>query len=243
METSHNKWRIDSIRSILFFNKKIDFKKNEWSQLVTGIQQLQAINMAQPENQYIEMTHLDNNKQLNLIHVEDKNVIVLHLIFNDKNKYFDFNEISKEVDNFYVLLNKLNPEINENVIRIGNILELSIPNNDESNWCSQIKNNFSYLSGLSDGLEDINLKMNKPAMNENIKINRVIRIANDKKISINMNKATDKPTANIEKTIAINIDVNTDEIHKYPFNLINFSKYLENYLKEIVNNGGGYVNN
>lgn len=243
METSNNKWRIDSIRSILFFNKKIDFKKNEWSKLLTGDQKIQAVNMAQPENQYIEMTHLDNDKQLNLIHVEGKNIIVLHLIFNNKNKYFDFQEISKEVDDFYLLVNKLNPEINENAIRIGNILELSIPNNDESNWCSQIKNNFSYLSGLSDGLEDINLKMNKPTMNENIKINRVIRIANDQKISVNMTKATDNPTANIEKTIAINIDLNTDASHKYPFNLINFSGYLESYLKEIVNNRGGYVNN
>ncbi|QNH50187.1 hypothetical protein HWI77_10600 [Acinetobacter venetianus] len=243
METSHNKWRIDTIRSIVFFNKKIEFKKNEWSKLLTGKDQVRTFNPPASEQQYVEMTALDNNQQLNLIHVEDKNIIDLHLVCNKNNMLYDFDEILSKLNEFYELLDKFNPNINtEGVIRIGHVIELSIPVEDEVQGCDILKENFSYLSGFSDGLEEINLRINKPTMNENIKINRVIRFSNAQKVMVNISKGASTPTANIEKNITVNIDVNTDASHKYPFDLINFSNYLKGYLKEIVSAGGNYVN-
>lgn len=242
METSHNKWRIDTIRSIVFFNKKIEFKKNEWSQLLAGKDLAHIFNSPAPEKQYIEIAVLNNGQQLNLIHVEDKNIIDLHLVFNKDKESYDFNEISNKLNEFYERLNLFIPEINGNAIRVGNVIELSIPVEDEIHGCNILKRNFSYLSGFSDDLEEVNLKINKPIMNDNIKINRVIRISNAQKLSFNMTKGSATPTANLEKTITFNIDVNTDASHKYPLNLSAFSSFLEKSLKEIVYNGGGYVN-
>lgn len=242
METSHNKWRIDTIRSIVFFNKKIEFKKNEWSKLLAGEELLHLFNAPAPEKKYIEIAILNNGQQLNLIHIEDENIIDLHLVFNKDKVSYDFNEISNKLNEFYERLNPFIPEIDKNAIRIGNVIELSIPVEDEIQGCNILKENFSYLSGFSDNLEEVNLKINKPTMNDNIKINRVIRISNSQKISVNMTKGSATPTANLEKIITVNIDVNTDASHKYPLNLSGFSSFLEKSLKEIVNNGGGYVN-
>ena len=77
------KWKIDTIRTVLFSNEKLKFKKKEWSKIITGQDVFNE--MTQEENgkitQYIEMTNIELNKQFNLVYVEEQNVLDLQLVF------------------------------------------------------------------------------------------------------------------------------------------------------------------
>lgn len=97
------KWKIDTIRTVLFSNEKLKFKKKEWSKIITGQDVFNE--MTQEENgkitQYIEMTNIELNKQFNLVYVEEQNVLDLQLVFQHDQYTYSYDEIIEITKNFF----------------------------------------------------------------------------------------------------------------------------------------------
>lgn len=237
------KWTIDTIRIVLFSNKKFNFKKNEWSKIITGLDI--SNEMTQEENgikkQYIEITKLDENRQFNLVYLEEQNAIDLQLVFERDENTYSYDEISKNIEYFFDKTQKLFNILDQDIIRIGNVVELSIEIDDEKTGCNLLKKNIPYFQNIEDDLDEIHFRINKSYMNENIKINQVIQYANGQKMSLVIDPQMGIPKANLQKNILMNIDVNTDAAHKSKLNLqsINFS--LQNSVLAIIKSGGTYA--
>ena len=127
------KWKIDTIRTVLFSNEKLKFKKKEWSKIITGQDVFNE--MTQEENgkitQYIEMTNIELNKQFNLVYVEEQNVLDLQLVFQHDQYTYSYDEIIEITKNFFEKNKKLFSVLRSSIIRIGNVVELSIAIDDE----------------------------------------------------------------------------------------------------------------
>lgn len=237
------KWQIDTIRTVLFSNEKFKFKKKEWSKIVTGLDI--SNEMTQEENgittQYVEITNLDHNRQFNLVHIEEQNVIDLQLVFERDENYYSYAEIAKEVESFFEKNEALFNSFDENIIRIGNVVELSIPIENEKIGCSLLKNNVSYFNNINDDLDEISFRSNKSYIYNNIKINQVIQYANGQKMSLVIDPQMGIPKANIQKNILMNIDVNTDAGHRSKLDIKDFNSSLKNSVLTLIKNGGSYV--
>ncbi|ECE6725814.1 hypothetical protein [Acinetobacter ursingii] len=238
------KWQIDTIRTVLFSNEKFKFQKKEWSKIITGLDI--SNEMTQEENgvatQYVEITNLDQNRQFNLVHIEGQNIIDLQLVFERNKEYYSYAEIAKEVESFFEKNKSLFNNLNENIIRVGNVVELSIPIEDERIGCNLLKRNVSYFSNIDDDLNEISFRSNKSYIYNNIKINQVIQYANGQKMSLVIDPQMGIPKATVQKNILMNIDVNTDASHRSKLDLNDFSSSLQDAILTLIKNGGSYVN-
>ena len=237
------KWTIDTIRIVLFSNKKFHFKKNEWSKIITGLDI--SNEMTQEENgikkQYIEITKLDENRQFNLVYLEEQNAIDLQLVFERDENTYSYDEISKNIEYFFEKTQKLFNILDQDIIRIGNVVELSIEIDDEKTGCNLLKKNIPYFQNIEDDLDEIHFRINKSYINENIKINQVIQYANGQKMSLVIDPQMGIPKANLQKNILMNIDVNTDAAHKSKLNLQNINLSIQNSVLAIIKSGGTYA--
>ena len=237
------KWKIDTIRTVLFSNEKLKFKKKEWSKIITGQDIFNE--MTQEENgkvtQYIEMTNIESNKQFNLVYVEEQNVLDLQLVFQQDQNTYSYNEITEIAKIFFEKNKALFDTLEDPIIRIGNVIELSISIDDEKSGCNLLKNNVPYLNGIDDNLDEINFRINKSYIHNNIKINRVIQYAIGQKMTVSIDPKMGIPKANLQKNILMNIDVNTDASHKSKLDLESFHSSLQESVLNIIKNRGVYV--
>ncbi|WP_223235433.1 hypothetical protein, partial [Acinetobacter baumannii] len=164
--------------------------------------------------QYVEITNLDSNKQFNLVYLKDQSLIDLQLVFERDENFYTFNEIIKEVDFFYEKISVFFDQLNEKIIRIGNVVELSIPVDNEKIGCDLLRSNVSYLNNMQEDLEEISYRTNKSYFIDNIKINQVVQYSNGQKMSLVIDPNIGIPKAKVQKNILMNIDVNTDASHR-----------------------------
>ncbi len=237
------KWQIDTIRTVLFFNEKINFKKNDWSKIITGKDVTRE--MKQEENgiekQYIEMTDLDQKKQFNLVFVNESNVIDLQDSFEKDDSSYTYEEIISNIKDFNERTQKIYNEFYNDVMRIGCVVELSIPIEGNISAVNLLKDNIRYFSNLDSDLEEISFRVNKVTTASNIKVNQVIHYAEGQKISISLDPQMDIPKANVQKRLILNIDVNTDAAHRSILNLNDLSTVLADSILTIVKNRGTYA--
>ncbi|HCE0756077.1 TPA: hypothetical protein NER70_002680 [Acinetobacter baumannii] len=238
------KWKIDSIRTVLFFNGEINFKKKEWSKNITGLEISNEMTQSEENGrliQYVEITNLDSNKQFNLVYLKDQSLIDLQLVFERDENFYTFNEIIKEVDFFYEKISVFFDQLNEKIIRIGNVVELSIPVDNEKIGCDLLRSNVSYLNNMQEDLEEISYRTNKSYFIDNIKINQVVQYSNGQKMSLVIDPNIGIPKAKVQKNILMNIDVNTDASHRSELDFLKFIPLLQDSVKKLIRNGGTYV--
>ncbi|EMQ0070066.1 TPA: hypothetical protein OXO77_003151 [Acinetobacter baumannii] len=238
------KWQIDSIRTVLFFNGEINFKKKEWSKNITGLEISNEMTQSEENGrliQYVEITNLDSNKQFNLVYLKDQSLIDLQLVFERDENFYTFNEIIKEVDFFYEKISVFFDQLNEKIIRIGNVVELSIPVDNEKIGCDLLRSNVSYLNNMQEDLEEISYRTNKSYFIDNIKINQVVQYSNGQKMSLVIDPNIGIPKAKVQKNILMNIDVNTDAYHRSELDFLKFIPLLQDSVKKLIRNGGTYV--
>lgn len=238
------KWQIDSIRTVLFFNGEINFKKKEWSKNITGLEISNEMTQSEENGrliQYVEITNLDSNKQFNLVYLKDQSLIDLQLVFERDENFYTFNEIIKEVDFFYEKISVFFDQLNEKIIRIGNVVELSIPVDNEKIGCDLLSSNVSYLNNMQEDLEEISYRTNKSYFIDNIKINQVVQYSNGQKMSLVIDPNIGIPKAKVQKNILMNIDVNTDASHRSELDFLKFIPLLQDSVKKLIRNGGTYV--
>ncbi|MCF4942478.1 hypothetical protein L1X34_06170 [Acinetobacter baumannii] len=238
------KWQIDSIRTVLFFNGEINFKKKEWSKNLTGLEISNEMTQSEENGrliQYVEITNLDSNKQFNLVYLKDQSLIDLQLVFERDENFYTFNEIIKEVDFFYEKISVFFDQLNEKIIRIGNVVELSIPVDNEKIGCDLLRSNVSYLNNMQEDLEEISYRTNKSYFIDNIKINQVVQYSNGQKMSLVIDPNIGIPKAKVQKNILMNIDVNTDASHRSELDFLKFIPLLQDSVKKLIRNGGTYV--
>ena len=238
------KWQIDSIRTVLFFNGEINFKKKEWSKNITGLEISNETTQSEENGrliQYVEITNLDSNKQFNLVYLKDQSLIDLQLVFERDENFYTFNEIIKEVDFFYEKISVFFDQLNEKIIRIGNVVELSIPVDNEKIGCDLLRSNVSYLNNMQEDLEEISYRTNKSYFIDNIKINQVVQYSNGQKMSLVIDPNIGIPKAKVQKNILMNIDVNTDASHRSELDFLKFIPLLQDSVKKLIRNGGTYV--
>lgn len=145
------------------------------------------------------------------------------------------------MESFFEKNKKLFNSLDENIIRIGNVVELSIPIDDEKMGCNLLKKNVSYFKNIDDDLDEISFRSNKSYMYNNIKINQVIQYANGQKMSVVIDPQMGMPKANVQKNILMNINVNTDASHRSKLDLEGFNSSLQNSVLTLIKNGGSYV--
>ncbi|HGH3174175.1 TPA: hypothetical protein ACJK0H_002758 [Acinetobacter baumannii] len=238
------KWQIDSIRTVLFFNGEINFKKKEWSKNITGLEISNEMTQSEENGrliQFVEITNLDSNKQFNLVYLKDQSLIDLQLVFERDENFYTFNEIIKEVDFFYEKISVFFDQLNEKIIRIGNVVELSIPVDNEKIGCDLLRSNVSYLNNMQEDLEEISYRTNKSYFIDNIKINQVVQYSNGQKMSLVIDPNIGIPKAKVQKNILMNIDVNTDASHRSELDFLKFIPLLQDSVKKLIRNGGTYV--
>ena len=246
MSESNNdiKWHLDGIRFIVFCNKEIDFPKKELSKKITNRNNVISMTPSSENNsvekQYIEIVPLDESatKQFHLTYIENRNIFDFQLMFNDENKNFTLKEINEELDSFYSNLQVVFEYFKDSVIRIGKVIELSIPTKNDSEACNFIRNNFKILKDFDHDLNEINLKLNKSYKYNDVLINRVIRVASGQKISLDIESKNTK--ADIVNSVLLNIDVNTDASRKEILDLESFCLSLRTALSSRSMNGGAY---
>ncbi len=149
--------------------------------------------------QYVEITNLDSNKQFNLVYLKDQSLIDLQLVFERDENFYTFNEIIKEVDFFYEKISVFFDQLNEKIIRIGNVVELSIPVDNEKIGCDLLRSNVSYLNNMQEDLEEISYRTNKSYFIDNIKINQVVQYSNGQKMSLVIDPNIGIPKAKVQK--------------------------------------------
>ncbi|MGF2331541.1 hypothetical protein ACHB02_16315 [Acinetobacter baumannii] len=238
------KWQIDSIRTVLFFNGEINFKKKEWSKNITGLEISNEMTQSEENGrliQYVEITNLDSNKQFNLVYLKDQSLIDLQLVFERDENFYTFNEIIKEVDFFYEKISVFFDQLNEKIIRIGNVVELSIPVDNEKIGCDLLRSNVSYLNNMQEDLEEISYRTNISYFIDYIKINQVVQYSNGQKMSLVIDPNIGIPKAKVQKNILMNIDVNTDASHRSELDFLKFIPLLQDSVKKLIRNGGTYV--
>ncbi|EPF6409269.1 hypothetical protein OQO58_002961, partial [Acinetobacter baumannii] len=191
--------------------------------------------------QYVEITNLDSNKQFNLVYLKDQSLIDLQLVFERDENFYTFNEIIKEVDFFYEKISVFFDQLNEKIIRIGNVVELSIPVDNEKIGCDLLRSNVSYLNNMQEDLEEISYRTNKSYFIDNIKINQVVQYSNGQKMSLVIDPNIGIPKAKVQKNILMNIDVNTDASHRSELDFLKFIPLLQDSVKKLIRNGGTYV--
>ncbi|MGH1997982.1 hypothetical protein ACRCKF_19370, partial [Acinetobacter baumannii] len=84
--------------------------------------------------------------------LKDQSLIDLQLVFERDENFYTFNEIIKEVDFFYEKISVFFDQLNEKIIRIGNVVELSIPVDNEKIGCDLLRSNVSYLNNMQEDL-------------------------------------------------------------------------------------------
>lgn len=238
------KWQIDSIRTVLFFSGEINFIKKEWSKNITGLEISNEMTQSEENGrmiQYVEITNLDNNKQFNLVYLKDQSLIDLQLVFERDESFYSFNEILKEVEFFFEKIKVFFNQLNEKIIRIGNVVELSIPVDSEKIGCDLLRSNVPYLSNMQEDLEEISYRTNKSYSHDNIKINQVIQYSNGQKMSLIIDPQVGIPKAKVQKNILMNIDVNTDASHRSELDFSKFIPLLQESVKSLIRNGGAYA--
>lgn len=237
------KWKIDTIRTVLFSSEKFRFEKKEWSKIITG--QEISNEMTQEENgkitQYIEMTNINSNKQFNLVYIEEQNVLDLQLVFQQDQNTYSYDEITNIAETFFEQNKKFFATLNESIVRIGNVVELSIAIDDEKYGCNLLKNNIPSLNNIGDDLDEISFRTNKSYIYNNIKINRVIQYAIGQKMTVAIDPKMGIPKANLQKNILMNIDINTDASHKSKLDLQEFNASLQESVLNIIKNRGVYA--
>ena len=238
------KWKIDTIRTVLFSNEKLKFKKKEWSKIITGQDVFNE--MTQGENgkitQYIEMTNIELNKQFNLVYVEEQNVLDLQLVFQHDQYTYSYDEIIEITKNFFEKNKKLFSVLRSSIIRIGNVVELSIAIDDEKSGCNLLKNNIPSLTAIGNDLDEISFRTNKSYIYKNVKVNRVIQYAIGQKMTVAIDPKMGIPKANLQKHILMNIDVNTDASHRNVLDLEEFNLSSQDAILDILKNRGVYAN-
>lgn len=238
------KWKIDTIRTVLFSNEKLKFKKKEWSKIITGQDVFNE--MTQEENgkitQYIEMTNIELNKQFNLVYVEEQNVLDLQLVFQHDQYTYSYDEIIEITKNFFEKNKKLFSVLRSSIIRIGNVVELSIAIDDEKSGCNLLKNNIPSLTAIGNDLDEISFRTNKSYIYKNVKVNRVIQYAIGQKMTVAIDPKMGIPKANLQKHILMNIDVNTDASHRNVLDLEEFNLSSQDAILDILKNRGVYAN-
>ncbi|MDA3439639.1 hypothetical protein MJ046_04715 [Acinetobacter bereziniae] len=245
-EINNAKWQIDSIRLIIFCNKRIEFPKIELSKEITGQNKVISLNPSlnsddkHLENRYVEFVPLNknSNQQFIFTYIEEKNIFDFKLIFEEDKSVYSFLEIKNNFEKFYKSLEKTFTYFNNSVIRIGKVIELSFPVENNIQGCQHIKNSLNFLNHLEGNLDEINLKLNKTYKHKGIEINRVIKIANGQKIAFDID--SQHPKADVIKSVLFNIDINTDSSNKNVLNLESFNNSINKALYNIVNNGGIY---
>nr|EHZ6867949.1 hypothetical protein [Acinetobacter baumannii] len=222
----------------------INFKKKEWSKNITGLEISNEMTQSEENGrliQYVEITNLDSNKQFNLVYLKDQSLIDLQLVFERDENFYTFNEIIKEVDFFYEKISVFFDQLNEKIIRIGNVVELSIPVDNEKIGCDLLRSNVSYLNNMQEDLEEISYRTNKSYFIDNIKINQVVQYSNGQKMSLVIDPNIGIPKAKVQKNILMNIDVNTDASHRSELDFLKFIPLLQDSVKKLIRNGGTYV--
>ena len=239
------KWQIDTIRTILFFNNKIDFEKGVWSKAITGKDISNDLKQEENgiEQQYIEMTDLDHKRQFNLVFVKESNVIDLQDSFDKDNSVYSYDEIISYIKDFSERTKVVYQNFDNQIIRIGRVIELSLPLEEDISACQLLKNNISYFSNLDDDLSEVSFRVNKSSNCNKIKVNQVIHYAEGQKMLISFDPQMGAPKANVQKRLILNIDSNTDAAHKSPLNLAELSEFLEASIVSIVQNGVVYASN
>ncbi|EPG7656087.1 hypothetical protein L6999_001501, partial [Acinetobacter baumannii] len=167
--------------------------------------------------------------------------IDLQLVFERDENFYTFNEIIKEVDFFYEKISVFFDQLNEKIIRIGNVVELSIPVDNEKIGCDLLRSNVSYLNNMQEDLEEISYRTNKSYFIDNIKINQVVQYSNGQKMSLVIDPNIGIPKAKVQKNILMNIDVNTDASHRSELDFLKFIPLLQDSVKKLIRNGGTYV--
>ncbi|HCJ0604806.1 TPA: hypothetical protein NQH85_003841, partial [Acinetobacter baumannii] len=218
--------------------------KKEWSKNITGLEISNEMTQSEENGrliQYVEITNLDSNKQFNLVYLKDQSLIDLQLVFERDENFYTFNEIIKEVDFFYEKISVFFDQLNEKIIRIGNVVELSIPVDNEKIGCDLLRSNVSYLNNMQEDLEEISYRTNKSYFIDNIKINQVVQYSNGQKMSLVIDPNIGIPKAKVQKNILMNIDVNTDASHRSELDFLKFIPLLQDSVKKLIRNGGTYV--
>ncbi|HBI1385241.1 TPA: hypothetical protein JI393_RS18045, partial [Acinetobacter baumannii] len=216
----------------------------EWSKNITGLEISNEMTQSEENGrliQYVEITNLDSNKQFNLVYLKDQSLIDLQLVFERDENFYTFNEIIKEVDFFYEKISVFFDQLNEKIIRIGNVVELSIPVDNEKIGCDLLRSNVSYLNNMQEDLEEISYRTNKSYFIDNIKINQVVQYSNGQKMSLVIDPNIGIPKAKVQKNILMNIDVNTDASHRSELDFLKFIPLLQDSVKKLIRNGGTYV--
>ena len=239
------KWQIDTIRTILFFNNKINFEKGVWSKAITGKDISNDLKQEENgiEQQYIEMTDIDHKSQFNLVFVKESNIIDLQVSFEKDNNVYSYDEIVRCIKDFSDKTKVIYQNFDNQVIRVGRVIELSIPLEDDMSSCQLLKNNIPYFSNLDDDLSELSFRSNKSSHCNKIKVNQVIHYAEGQKMVISFDPQVGAPKANVQKRLILNIDSNTDATHKSPLDVAELSEFLEESIVSIVKNGGVYASN
>ncbi|WP_213385324.1 hypothetical protein [Acinetobacter pittii] len=240
------KWQLDSIRFIIFCDKEVEFPKKELSRKITNKEKVVTMSPSPSKDssvfdkQYMEIVPLDESaiKQFHLTIFENKNIFDFQLMSDNDKTYYTLSEINDQVNSFYSSLKSVFDYFKDSVIRIGKVVELSIPINDDITACNFIKNNFKVLNNFDQNLSEINLKLNKIYTHNDININRVIRILTGQKISFDTEASN--PKADIINSVLLNIDVNTDANKKELLDLESFYASMSNALSNLILNGGAY---
>ncbi len=239
------KWQIDTIRTILFFNNKINFEKGVWSKAITGKDISNDLKQEENgiEQQYIEMTDIDHKSQFNLVFVKESNIIDLQVSFEKDNNVYSYDEIVRCIKDFSDKTKVIYQNFDNQVIRVGRVIELSIPLEDDMSSCQLLKNNIPYFSNLDDDLSELSFRVNKPSSFNKIKVNQVIHYVEGQKMQISFDPHMVRPKANVQKHLILNIDSNTDAAHRSTLDVTEISDFLEESIVSIIKNGGTYASN
>ena len=145
------KWQIDTIRTILFFNNKINFERGVWSKAITGKDISNDLKQEENgiEQQYIEMTDLDHKRQFNLVFVKESNVIDLQDSFEKDDGVYSYDEIISYIKDFSERTKVVYQDFDNQVVRIGRVIELSLPLEEGRSACQLLKNNIPYIRHMS----------------------------------------------------------------------------------------------
>ena len=239
------KWQIDTIRTILFFNNKINFERGVWSKAITGKDISNDLKQEENgiEQQYIEMTDLDHKRQFNLVFVKESNVIDLQDSFEKDDGVYSYDEIISYIKDFSERTKVVYQDFDNQVVRIGRVIELSLPLEEGRSACQLLKNNIPYFSNLDDDLSELSFRVNKPSSFNKIKVNQVIHYVEGQKMQISFDPHMVRPKANVQKHLILNIDSNTDAAHRSTLDVTEISDFLEESIVSIIKNGGTYASN
>ncbi len=243
---SEFKWQIETIRSVLFFNEPIEFKKKEWSFVVTNKDHFIASSIVEEhevEKQYTETTELDDFKQFNLVHVNDMNIIDLQYQYNENEKFYSISEIVNEIDDFKAKTKQIYSYFPDKLIRMGSIMQVSVPLGGNETAAKILQKNIPTFASLDTSFEEINIRANKPISKDGVRVNCVFQFAEGEKISLGFDSQMKTPQPKLQKRLVHVIDINTDVGHRDTLPVETWSEHLHEELVKAILNGAENVRN